>query len=245
MTIAPGTIKICSVRQPVHAEYVVEAGSDLFGMIFAEARRQVSVPTAREIVIQARRLQPDGGLRSVGVFVEQSANEINRIADDVELDLVQLHRPEMVVGYRIERPAILVIHATSQTTSDEICAQIAAVEDSGTRVAGIAVDAFSATSHGGTGRVADWVIAQQLARSYPTLLAGGLHSGNVTEAIQSVGPYGVDVSSGVETDGEKDRAKITAFAQAARSAFAASVGNVNIVPLGQAAQPVAGAQPLL
>jgi phosphoribosylanthranilate isomerase len=245
MSIAPGTVKICSLRQPVHAEYVVEAGADLFGLIFAEARRRVSAPVAREIVGQARKLRPDSGPRAVGVFVEQDANDINRIADEVGLDLVQLHRPEAIIGHRIERPAIVVVHATPQTAADAVTAQIAAIEASGTHVAGIAVDAFSANSHGGTGRVADWAIARELVRSFPVLLAGGLHPGNVAEAIQTVGPFGVDVSSGVETDGEKDLAKIIAFAQAARAAFAASVRQVDVVPLGQSAKPVERAQSLL
>jgi phosphoribosylanthranilate isomerase len=184
-------------------------------------------------------------LRSVGVFVEQSADTINRIADEVGLDFVQLHRPESVEGHRIERPVFVVIHATPQTTVDGVASRIGAIEESGTRVAGIAVDAFSATSHGGTGKVADWAIAQSLAGSFPTLLAGGLHPGNVAEAVRSVGPHGVDVSSGVETDGEKDREKINAFVQAARSAFAGSIGQVYVAPIGQAAQPIEGAQPLL
>jgi phosphoribosylanthranilate isomerase len=232
MSFAPGTVKICSLQQPVHAEYVVEAGADLFGLIFAEARRQVSVPAAREIVGQARTLRADGGPRAVGVFVEQVANDINRIADEVGLDLVQLHRPEAAVGQRIERPVIVVIHATPQTTGSAVADYIGAIEESGTLVAGIAVDAYSASSHGGTGKVAEWAIARQLARSYPTLLAGGLHPDNVAGAILAVSPYGIDVSSGVETDGEKDRAKIIAFAHAARSAFAASVRQVNDVPFG-------------
>ena len=117
--ISPGTVKICSLRQPLHAEWVVEAGADLFGLIFANARRQVSRPVAREIVSRARALRPDGSLRSVGVFVEQSIDDINQTADEVGLDLVQLHRPEVLArAGRIERPVILVVHAGEDTTVD-------------------------------------------------------------------------------------------------------------------------------
>ena len=244
--LAQGTVKICSLRKPLHAEWVVEAGADLFGLIFAEARRQVSVPVAREITAQARSLRPDGTLQSVGVFVEQSVDEINRIANEVGLDLVQLHRPDVTMrGGRIERPAILVVHANDQTTLDSITRLVVDYEATGSVLAGIAIDASTKDDRGGTGTIANWQIARQVAVRYPTVLAGGLHPENVSHAISDVGPIGVDVSSGVETDGEKDRAKILAFVRAARQGFQASVGQVDRVPLGQPAQPVEGAQPLL
>jgi len=244
--ISPGTVKICSLRQPIHAEWVVEAGADLFGLIFANARRQVSIPVAIEIVKQARALGPDGPPHSVGVFVEQSIDEINRTADAVDLDLVQLHRPDVLArGGKIERPVILVVHAGDDTTVDSIAHVVESVTSSGTRLAGVAVDTFSVSSHGGTGAVANWTVARQIATGFPTVLAGGLHPGNVEQAIADVGPTAVDVSSGVETDGVKDRAKILAFVQAARRGFLASVGQVNRIPLGQTAKPVERAQPLL
>ena len=244
--LAQGTVKICSLRQPLHAEWVVEAGADLFGLIFAEARRQVSVAVAREIVMRGRAARPDGTLRSVGVFVEQSVDEINRTADAVGIDLVQLHRPTVISsGGRIERPTILVVHASAETTLDSIARLAEDFEATGSMLAGIAVDAFTKDARGGTGTIANWVVARQVAQRYPTVLAGGLYPDNVGHAISDVGPIGVDVSSGVETDGEKDRAKILAFVRAARQGFQASVGQVDRVPLGQSAKPVEGAQPLL
>jgi phosphoribosylanthranilate isomerase len=244
--ISPDTVKICSLRQPVHAEWVVEAGANLFGLIFANARRQVSIPVARQIVDHSRALQPDGSLRSVGVFVEQSIDEINRTADEVGLDLIQLHRPDVLKrGGRIERPVILVVHAGDDTTVDSIAHLIESIKSSGSGLAGVAVDAFSKSSHGGTGAVANWTVARQISAKFPTVLAGGLHTGNVDQAIAEVGPTGVDVSSGVETDGEKDRQKIVAFVKAARRGFLESVGQVDRIPLSQATEPVEGAQPLL
>ncbi len=240
--ISPGSVKICSLRQPVHAEWVAEAGADMFGLIFANARRQVSIPVAREIVDRARAIGLDGTLRSVGVFVEQSIDEINRTADEVGVDLVQLHRAEVLErGGRIERPLILVVHANEDTTVESIANLI---DRLGSTLAAIAVDAYSANAQGGTGTVANWTVARQIASVYPTILAGGLHPENVGEAIAAVGPNSVDVSSGVETNGDKDRAKILAFVSEARRAFHASVGQVDRVPLGQAAEPVEGAQPL-
>src|SRR6476620_11053774 len=150
--LAQGTVKICSLRKPLHAEWVGEAGADLFGLIFAEARRQVSVPVAHEIPAQARSLRPDGTLQSVGVFVEQSADEINRTADEVGLDLVQIHRPDVTMrGGRIERPAILVVHASEETTLDSIASLVEEFEATGSTLAGVAVDAFTNDARGGTG----------------------------------------------------------------------------------------------
>jgi phosphoribosylanthranilate isomerase len=233
MSISPNTVKICSLRQPVHAEYVAEAGADLFGLIFAEARRQVTLPVAREIVDEAHRLQ--SGLRAVGAFVDHRPDDINLIADAVGLDLVQLHRPEILAERtRIERPVLLVIHTGPATTLESVSSAAAAIVESGSSLAGIIVDGFKAGSHGGTGTNADWAIAREIASTFPVLLAGGLHPENVGQAIDAVGPAGVDVSSGVETDGEKDRAKIIAFVREARSAMAgASLGRVNVVPLSQ------------
>jgi phosphoribosylanthranilate isomerase len=244
--VSPGTVKICSLRQPVHAEWIVEAGADQFGLIFANARRQVLIPVAREIVKQVRALKPGGSPHSVGVFVEQAIDEINRTADDVDLDLVQLHRPEVLnSGSHIERPVILVVHVGADTTVASIAQLIESINSSGSTVAGIAVDAFSTNAHGGTGQVADWTVAREIAAHFPSILAGGLHPGNVEEAIAEVRPAGVDVSSGVETDGEKDRAKILAFVQAAHRGFLESVGQVDRFPLRQATEPVERAQTLL
>jgi phosphoribosylanthranilate isomerase len=227
------TVKICSLRRPVHAQYVAEAGADLFGLIFAEARRQVTPLVAREIVDEARRLH--SGLRAVGTFVGHRADDINLIADEVGLDLVQLHRSDVLAdGGRIERPVLLVIHTGPATTLESVSSAANAIVESGSLLAGIIVDGFKAGSHGGTGTKADWSLARELAEIYPVILAGGLHTENVGGAIESVGPAGVDVSSGVETDGEKDRAKIIAFVREARAGFERDlIGRVNLVPLSQ------------
>lgn len=247
MTISPNTIKICSLRDPDHAGHVVDAGADLFGLIFANVRRQVSEQQATEIATEARRLAPGGGLRSVGVFVEHSAAEINRIAERVGLDLVQLHRSEVFrEGVPIERPVLLAVRTAPGTTVEYVDATVAALVDSGSQLAGLIVDGYKAGAHGGSGTKADWVVAREIAARYPTLLAGGLTPDNVVDAIHEVRPHGVDVSSGVETDGEKDRRKISAFVRNARAALGpASLREVDDSPLGQAANPIQGAQSLL
>ena len=85
------------------------------------------------------------------------------------------------------------------------------------RVRGFVLDAFSEAAYGGTGKTADWNLATEAAQSFSFLLAGGLTADNVQEAIRTVQPYGVDVSSGVEAGpGKKDPAKVTAFIRAAK-----------------------------
>jgi phosphoribosylanthranilate isomerase len=238
MIILPNTVKICSLQRVNHVEYVCLAGADLYGLIFAAAKRQVTPSDAREIVREARRLSSH--LLSVGVFVEQSPEEINRLADKVGLDLVQLHQFDPTAfGTRIERPVLLAIHTDPSTTVESVAIKVAAFQKSGSLLAGLVVDGYAAGVHGGAGVRADWAMARQIAERYPTLLAGGLNPTNVAEAIDIVGPAGVDVSSGVETDGRKDRHKIISFVQRARRAMAHySIGQVNDLPLGQSAEPV-------
>lgn len=242
MKISSNTVKICSLQEVRHVEYVCAAGADLFGLIFATAKRQITPTVAKEIVREARRLSSH--LAPVGVFVEQSAEEINRIADAVDLDLVQVNRHEpTTLGTRIERPVLLAIHTDPATTLESVAARLDAFRDTGSSLACIVVDGFIAGSYGGSGTRADWALARRIAAQYPTLLAGGLNPDNVAEAIAAVGPAGVDVSSGVETNGQKDREKIIAFVERARQAMAhRSIGQMDHFPLGQSAKPVEGAQ---
>ena len=246
MNLTPNTVKICSLRTPVHAGWVVEAGADLFGLIFADARRRVSHQVAREIVDEARRLDSTGGLRATGVFAGQTVDEINRTADSVGLDLVQIHASDVAPGQRLERPAIIVVRTRPDMTLETVMEQVGLVNAGGSAIAGIHVEGFKAGTLGGSGTLANWDLAREIASAFPILLAGGLHPGNVEEAIRAVAPAGVDVSSGVETDGEKDRARIIAFTAAARRAMTApSFEGMNAGPFGESAQPIECAQPLL
>lgn len=215
--LRPGSVKICSLREVAHVEYIVAAGADLFGMIFADARRKVDPLVARQIVLEARALSNQ--LRAVGVFVDQPVNEVNRIADDVGLDIVQLHGsepPEMID--RIERPVLRAFRSRPGLTVAEIDDYLA--RSPADRLVATLVDGFHAGQPGGSGAVADWAIATEAARRYPVVLAGGLTPETVGGGIAAVHPVGVDVSSGVEVDGRKDRDRIIAFVDASRAAFA-------------------------
>ena len=217
MTLPHPFIKICSLREPHQAEFAVAAGASAVGFIFADARRRVTVDHAREIVGELRRLDADGRILAVGVFVDQSADEVNRTADAVGLNVVQLHGAEPPdVLARLERPVLKVVRGTEA----DAAGSITAYEQSNAAPVAYLVDGTSKDAAGGTGTRADWQAAMELARATRLILAGGLTPENVCEAIRVVRPLGVDVSSGVETDGAKDRAKVIAFARTARAAVA-------------------------
>jgi phosphoribosylanthranilate isomerase len=216
--LGPGTVKICALREVEHAEFVVAAGADLFGMIFSEARRKVNIQTARQIV-QEVRIQSNR-IGAVGVFVDQSVDEVNSVADEVGLDIVQLHgyEPPEVVDL-IERPVIRSFRSRPGMTVSEIDDYLVRIATD--RLVATLVDGYHAGQAGGSGAVADWAIASEAARLYPVILAGGLTPESVGRSIATVRPLGVDVSSGVEADGTKSREKMISFVRESRTAFAA------------------------
>lgn len=205
-------VKICGLRRVEHALAAVEAGADLLGFIFAPSRRQVQPDEVAEIAEAVRAATPPArrvGL--VGVFVNELPERMSAIAHTCDLDVLQLSGDE---EYPIlERlPGRMVIKAVRlDDTPQEHGWLFAAVS------AHLLVDAHVPGSYGGAGVVADWERAALLARRRPIILAGGLTPGNVGAAIRRVQPWGVDVSSGVETDGVKDTAKIRAFVAAANT----------------------------
>ena len=156
----------------------------------------------------------------VGVFVNAEPREVNSIADEVGLDMAQLSGDEDVDYLsEIQRPVIKAVHVPSEPPAEvawpgvrrglAILREAGAVPLLDTEVEGQA---------GGTGRPFDWEVARELAQDFDFMLAGGLTPENVAEAVARVRPWAVDVSSGVETDGVKDTAKIRAFIQAVRRA---------------------------
>jgi phosphoribosylanthranilate isomerase len=148
----------------------------------------------------------------VGVFAGQTVDEVNDIADAAGLDMVQLSGGE-TQGFmeQVERPVFRAVHVDEGDTAFDV--QDAIVPGV---AAGLLLDTASAHAMGGTGLAFDWDIAAEVARRTPFLLAGGLSPENVAGAIAQVEPWGVDVSSGVETDGQKDIEKIRAFIRAAK-----------------------------
>lgn len=211
MTVA---VKICGIRTPAAALAAADGGADLIGLIFAPSRRQVTVEQACTIV-EALRAAPAGlGVTVVGVFVDTPAATIADIAATVGLDWAQLsgHEDQTLLD-DLTLPAMKALRFDGHPSE---AAWLAG--EPGCDVLPVVVDAHVAGSFGGAGVAADWQQAASLASRRPVLLAGGLTPVNVAEAVQAVHPWGVDVSSGVETDGAQDLAKIRAFIAAAKQA---------------------------
>jgi phosphoribosylanthranilate isomerase len=216
-------IKICGLRTIDRALAAATAGADLIGLVFAPSRRRVTVTEAQAIAAAVRALPPPRPL-IVGLFVNEPAHVIAEIARTVGLEAIQLSGDEPAdFSIPVELPLIKAIRMTGDPTEEAWLARIAATKPAtSNRLPTLTalVDAHIAGAYGGTGQQADWQRAANLARRVPTLLAGGLTPANVTQAIAVVNPLGVDVSSGVERDGQKDPELMAAFVQAVRSSDA-------------------------
>ena len=230
-------VKICGVRTVHHARVAAEAGADMVGLVFAESRRRVTPAEAREVTAAAYVPRP----RFVGVFVNEDPHVIGRLAGELRLDLVQLsgdEAPEECAGLRV--PYLKVVHVRSGMVAQDVLriaeryrnAVAIVLDSSGRRPLGLQpnrdrTDALPTayrlppTAYGGTGLALDPAIAAEVVRQFSGLvmLAGGLRPETVGGAVRTVRPWGVDVSSGVETEGAKDEAKITAFVAAAKEAW--------------------------
>ena len=208
-------VKICGIREEVHALAAIKAGADFIGFVFALTRRQVSPAKAREIVDTVKK--SSSAIKPVGVFVDTPASEVNKIADFCGLDWVQLSGNESWEYCRqIARPIIKAIRI-GQQLREEINAELTA----GLKILSpqrfiILLDSQVEGKYGGTGITFSWRLAQQVLREFPVIIAGGLNPQNVGQAIEIAAPWGVDVSSGIETGGIKDVAKIKAFIEAVR-----------------------------
>lgn len=187
------------------------------GLVFAPSKRQVTPEEARRIAGAVRKA--GNTIEIVGVFVNTPSSEVNQIADFCGLDRVQLSGDESWEYCREITTPIIKAFRVGQQSSEEICAELTA----GAKILSpkrfiVLLDSQVKGKYGGTGMRFSWRIAQQVAQMFPTIIAGGLEPDNVAEAIKTVAPWGVDVSSGVEVRGVKDVAKIRAFIEAARRA---------------------------
>lgn len=213
-------IKICGLSEIQHALAAAKAGADFIGLVFAPSRRQVSAKKALQIVKAIRSLRPHPDI--VGVFVNSASGEVNRIADYCNLDWVQLSGDETWdYCQQIERPIIKTVHVSNAKTSEEVVSEIAMGYQLLPRQDFVfLVDSRVGDSYGGTGQAFDWKLAKEASARFSVIIAGGLTPNNVGQLVKEVWPWGVDVSTGVETDGQKDVAKITAFIRVVRTASA-------------------------
>jgi len=211
-------VKICGLRTVDLALVAATAGADLIGLVFAPSRRQVSIAEAQYIAAAVRALPPPRPL-IVGLFVNAPAADVAEITTVAGLEAIQLSGDEPP-DYPIPQglPLLKAIRMTGTRDEEAWLARIATAPSAHSGLPSMLalVDAHVAGAYGGTGTQADWSRAARIARQVPTVLAGGLTPENVAAAIAQVQPLGVDVSSGVERDGQKDPALITAFIAAAR-----------------------------
>ena len=216
-------VKICGLRDVEHMVAAAEAGADLVGLNFLPTVRRYVPPEDGAALASAFREQNQGS-RLVGLFANQPVEHVNAVAKLVGLDLVQLCGSEPPEYWaRVEPPIMKVVHVPAPESGDTDD-QYAVVETVEGRLQAISdaghfavLDRQSSVQPGGMGEAFDWSIAQELSSlGYRFILAGGLTPENVAVAIEAVGPFGVDVSSGVETEGVKDIEKIRRFVAAAR-----------------------------
>ncbi len=210
-------VKVCGNRSAADLVAAAESGADLLGIIFADAWRRVPVDMARGMVAEFRD-QVDSPPPVVGVFVDQSVEEVNRTGDAVGLDFIQLHGSEDQAYWdQIDRPIVVARRLHEGLTDLEAVEALGPINTYvGSRDSLALIEPLVEGQPGGTGVRLDMELASSLARRYSFLLAGGLTPENVSSVVESVRPWGVDVSSGVETDRAKDYAKVGRFVHAAK-----------------------------
>ncbi len=191
------------------------AGADLLGMVFLPTvRRYIEPEKAKELVSNFR---DQGHTQSiVGLFANQEIEEVNAVAEYVGLDMVQLCGDNEWEPYwdKMNLPIMRVLHVppTQKSVFAMAHAGRLRLDDISSKGHTAILDSQSDVQPGGLGETFDWSIARALANQGKRfLLAGGLTPENVREAIETTGAYGVDVSSGVETGGNKDISKIQTF----------------------------------
>ncbi len=205
-------VKICGLRHPEHIQTAIEADADMLGFIFYEPShryiqpRQVQEVLATSLSTTREQVLPD----LVGVFVNKEIHFINDVVEEAGLHYVQLHGTESPeFCQQVTRPVIKAIPLKNTT-------DLAQVEQYKNVVWRLLLDTPT-PNWGGTGVAHDWELARTIAQETRILLAGGLTPENVAQALQQVCPWGVDVSSGVETSKQKDNSKIRTFLENVRA----------------------------
>lgn len=221
-------VKMCGISKVETIPAVVDAKPDYMGLVFAPSKRQVTVDQAKTLVEElhkqyANRYNRDAeqysnqtlihqeSIKTVGVFVNETVESLLKIAKEVKLDVIQLHgdEDESFIQTLKEQSNVEVWKAVQVRSAADAEKWIDSSADM------LLFDAYHKDERGGTGEVFDWSSLDEFER--PFMLAGGIDSTNVARAIRTVRPYGIDISSGIETEGVKDNEKIKAFTNIVRT----------------------------
>lgn len=197
-------VKICGLRRKEDIEYTNELKPDYVGFVFAKSKRQVEVEQALYLI----RLL-DKEIKTVGVFVNEPVENALKIAQTLNLDVLQFHGDE-TQDYIDNFKNFTVWKAIRIKDKEDL------EKTKEFKVNSFVFDTFTKNEYGGTGKTFNWEVLKGFELNVPIILAGGLNENNVEEAIRIVNPYAVDVSSGVETEGYKDLKKMKSFIEKVR-----------------------------
>ncbi len=190
-------IKICGLKTIADVQAVNEVRPDYAGLVFATGRRQIGEEEAAKL-----KAELAAEIHAVGVFVNEDREKVLRLCDRRCIDLIQLHGEEdeeylAAIRSRVGNPIMKAVRVRS--TEDILRTEAMDCDY-------LLLDAYHEREYGGSGVSFDWSLIPKIRKPY--FLAGGINAGNVTEAMVSYQPYGIDVSSGVETGGSKDPVKL-------------------------------------
>ena len=224
-------VKMCGISNVETIPAIIDAKPDYMGLVFAPSKRQVTVEQAKTLVeelhkqyavrynSEAEQTEPvtildtasSETIKTVGVFVNETVENLLKIAEEVKLDVIQLHgdEDESFIQILKEQSNVEVWKAVQVRSAADAEKWI----DSSADI--LLFDAYHKDERGGTGEVFDWSSLDEFER--PFMLAGGIDSANVARAIRTVRPYGLDISSGIETEGVKDNEKMKAFTNIVRT----------------------------
>lgn len=201
-------IKICGITDAYTANKVCEYGADYIGFVFAKSKRQISVKKAKEISTML-----GSKIEKVGVFVDEKAEDIIKIADYCKLDYIQLHGSENLDDYKCDQKIIRSVSVDINGDSN----LVKKFSMASSYCDHILFDTKIGMLAGGSGISFNWANLEGIdLENEKCFLAGGIKAENVIEAVKRVKPFAVDVSSGVETDGKKDIDKIKEFIELVR-----------------------------
>ena len=198
-------VKICGMTRTEDVKAAIAAGTDAIGFVFTDSPRRISVDSANRL----NGCIPEGVLR-VGLFLDTDRSEIERVINSVTLDVLQFH------GCESEQECSIYGLPWLKAVAVESAESVQQAERDYPGAMGLLLDSHTLGKRGGSGRIFDWSLTRPVSK--PVWLAGGLDVHNVAQAIRTVRPFAVDVSSGVETaPGIKDAARIRTFIKAVRA----------------------------